>query len=244
MALISVAEALDQVLAHAAPLAPETVPIGDALGRVLAADLKALRTQPPADMSAMDGYAVRASDVANVPARLRVIGEVAAGRPFTATVGTGEAARIFTGGVIPGGADTIVIQEITERAGDAVTVLKSASKSRNIRRQGLDFRRGDTLFTAGHWLTRARSGAARRHEPSDRAGASPARKWRCLQPATNWCRPGKSPGRDKSSIPTVLRLPRWRAGRRRHRRSRLVKDKLNRPSRLFALRANGRPTFW
>ncbi len=152
MALISVAQALDHVLAHAAPLAAETVPITDALGRVLAADLKALRTQPPDDMSAMDGYAVRAADVTEVPARLRVIGEVAAGRPFTATVGAGEAARIFTGGVVPAGADTIVIQENTERTGETVTVRKSAGKGRHIRRQGLDFRRGDTLFTAGHRL--------------------------------------------------------------------------------------------
>ena len=91
--------------------------------------------------------------MAKVPARLRVIGEVAAGRPFTAKVGGGEAARIFTGGVVPSGADTIVVQEITERAGDAVTVLKPVSKGRHIRRQGLDFRRGDSLFAAGHRLT-------------------------------------------------------------------------------------------
>ena len=153
MALISVAEALDHVLAHAAPLPPETVPLNDALGRVLAADLKALRTQPPADLSAMDGYAARASDVVTAPVDLRVIGEVAAGRPFTTEVGTGEAARIFTGGVMPAGADTVIVQEITERKGDAVTVLKPVSKGRHIRRQGLDFRRGDTLFTAGRRLS-------------------------------------------------------------------------------------------
>ena len=170
MALISVAEALDHVLARAAPLPPETVPLDAALHRMLAAELNALRTQPPADVSAMDGYAVRTADVAKVPARLRVIGEVAAGRPFTAKVGGGEAARIFTGGVVPSGADTIVVQEITERAGDAVTVLKPVSKGRHIRRQGLDFRRGDSLFPAGHH--RARPGAHRRHEPSDCTGAS------------------------------------------------------------------------
>jgi molybdopterin molybdotransferase len=153
VALISVAEALDHVLAHAAPLPPEQVALDDALGHVLAADLKALRTQPPADLSAMDGYAARASDVANVPVQLRVIGEVAAGRPFTAAVGAGEAARIFTGGVMPPGADTVVVQENTERTGDTVTVLKPASKGRHIRRQGLDFRRGDTLFAAGHRLS-------------------------------------------------------------------------------------------
>jgi molybdopterin molybdotransferase len=153
VALISVAEALDHVLAHAGPLPPETVPLDDALGRVLAAELKALRTQPPADLSAMDGYAVRAADVAHTPVRLRVIGEVAAGRPFTATVGAGEAARIFTGGVMPAGADAVVVQEITEREGDTVAVLKPSSKGRHVRPQGLDFRRGDPLFAKGHRLT-------------------------------------------------------------------------------------------
>jgi molybdopterin molybdotransferase len=153
VALISVAEALDHVLTHAGPLPPETVPLDDALGRVLAAELKALRTQPPADLSAMDGYAVRASDVASAPVRLRVIGEVAAGRPFTATVGAGEAARIFTGGVMPAGADAVVVQEITEREGDTVAVSKPTGKGRHVRPQGLDFRRGDALFAKGRRLT-------------------------------------------------------------------------------------------
>ena len=93
MALLSVAEALERVLAHAAPLPPKTVPLAEADGRVLAHDLTALRTQPPADVSAMDGYAVRAADVASAPARLKVVGEVAAGRPFDGAVGAGEAAR-------------------------------------------------------------------------------------------------------------------------------------------------------
>jgi molybdopterin molybdotransferase len=153
MALISVAQALDHVLAHAAPLPSEQVPLADALERVLVADLKALRTQPPADVSAMDGYAVRAADVAATPARLRVIGEVAAGRPFAAAIGPGEAARIFTGGVLPGGADSVVIQELTERQGDTLTVLKPTSKGRHVRLLGLDFRRGDPLFAKGHRLT-------------------------------------------------------------------------------------------
>jgi molybdopterin molybdotransferase len=112
-----------------------------------------LRTQPPADLSAMDGYAVRASDVASAPVRLRVIGEVAAGRPFTATVGAGEAARIFTGGVMPAGADAVVVQEITEREGDTVAVSKPTGKGRHVRPQGLDFRRGDALFAKGRRLT-------------------------------------------------------------------------------------------
>ena len=153
MALISVAQALDHVLAHAAPLPAEEVPLAEADGRVLAYSLKALRTQPPADVSAMDGYAVRAGDVANAPVRLKVIGEVAAGRPFTTAVGPGEAARIFTGGVVPDGADTVVIQEQTTRDGDSVEVQKPTAKGRNVRPQGLDFRNGDALLAAGHRLT-------------------------------------------------------------------------------------------
>src|SRR5215475_3380946 len=150
---MSVAEALRQVLEHAMPLTSETVPLADAYGRVLAADLSALRTQPPVDVSAMDGYAVRAADVKSAPARLRLIGEVAAGHPFEGSVGAGEAARIFTGGVLPPGADTIVIQENTTRDGDVVIVKAGAGKGKHVRIAGLDFERGVTLLAKGHRLT-------------------------------------------------------------------------------------------
>ena len=153
MALISVAEALDHVLAHAAPLPVEEAALAEADGRVLAYDLKALRTQPPADVSAMDGYAVRTADVANAPVQLKVVGEVPAGRPFNATIGAGEAARIFTGGFVPQGADTIVIQEHTKREGNWVEVQKPTAKGRNVRPTGLDFRAGEVLFKKGHRLT-------------------------------------------------------------------------------------------
>jgi molybdopterin molybdotransferase len=153
VALLSVAEALERVLEHAAPLPAEEAPLADANGRVLAYPLKSLRTQPPADVSAMDGYAVRSGDVANVPVRLKVIGEVAAGRPFSRAIGRGEAARIFTGGVIPQGADTIVIQEQTKRLGDDVEVEKPSGKGRHIRVQGLDFKAGEVLLAPGHRLT-------------------------------------------------------------------------------------------
>jgi molybdopterin molybdotransferase len=149
---MSVAEALRQVLVHAAPLGSETVPLADAYGRVLAADLSALRTQPPADVSAMDGYAVRAVDVKNAPARLRLIGEVAAGHPFEGTVATGEAARIFTGGVVPAGADTIVIQENTTRESDVVVINQASGAGRHIRRAGLDFASGAVLLAKGRRL--------------------------------------------------------------------------------------------
>ncbi len=153
MALISVAEGLDHVLAHAAPLPVEEAALAEADGRVLAYDLKALRTQPPADVSAMDGYAVRTADVANAPVQLKVVGEVPAGRPFNATIGAGEAARIFTGGFVPQGADTIVIQEHTKREGNWVEVQKPTAKGRNVRPTGLDFRAGEVLFKKGHRLT-------------------------------------------------------------------------------------------
>ena len=158
MALMPVAEALARVLADAEPLPAEPAPLTEAHGRVLAADVAALRTQPPADVSAMDGYAVRAGDVAQVPARLKVVGEVAAGHPFEGTVGAGEAARIFTGGVLPPGADAIVIQEnatreSTVREGDTVVVGTSAGKGKHVRVEGLDFKRGAVLLGKGHRLS-------------------------------------------------------------------------------------------
>jgi molybdopterin molybdotransferase len=153
MALMPVAEALARVLKDAAPLPAETAPLAQAHGRVLAQDVTALRTQPPSDVSAMDGYAVRAADVASTPATLRVIGEVAAGRPFGGTVRAGEAARIFTGGVLPAGADTVVIQENTSRDGERVLVSTSAGQGRNVRPKGLDFAAGAVLLAKGRRLS-------------------------------------------------------------------------------------------
>jgi molybdopterin molybdotransferase len=153
VALLSVADALALVLANAAPLPAEPAALVDACGRMLTADLPALRTQPPADVSAMDGYAVRAADVATVPARLTVVGEVAAGRPFDREIGPGEAARIFTGGVMPHGADTVVIQEVTSRDGDVVAIKRRETKGHNVRPAGLDFKAGATLLAKGRRLT-------------------------------------------------------------------------------------------
>jgi molybdopterin molybdotransferase len=153
MALMPVAEALHRVLAGAHPLSTETVALKDARGRVLAQDLAALRTQPPDALSAMDGYAVRAADVAQAPVTLTLIGEVAAGHPFAGTVGPGQTARIFTGGMMPAGADTVVIQENTTRDGQRVIVQKPAAKARNVRAQGIDFTQGEVLLTRGRKLT-------------------------------------------------------------------------------------------
>jgi molybdopterin molybdotransferase len=152
-ALMPVAEALRRVLDGATPLTAEAATLLNAHGRVLAADLAAKRTQPPDDVSAMDGYAARADDVATVPAKLKVIGEVAAGHPFDGRVGPGQAARIFTGGVLPPGADTIVIQENTTRDGDTVVVTTPSAKGRHIRVAGLDFKPGAVLLSKGTRLT-------------------------------------------------------------------------------------------
>jgi molybdopterin molybdotransferase len=153
VALMPVAEALARVLADAEPLGAEAVPLAQAHGRVLAADVAALRTQPPADVSAMDGYALRSADVAQAPAKLRLVGEVAAGHPFRGAVGPGEAARIFTGGVLPPGTDTIVIQENAVREGDAVVITAASGKGKHVRVEGLDFKRGAVLLTKGRRLS-------------------------------------------------------------------------------------------
>ena len=153
MALMPVTEALSAVLAGAEPLPEEMIALDAAHHRVLARDVAARRTQPPQAMSAMDGYAVRAADAADLTARLKVIGEVAAGRPFERKVGKGEAVRIFTGGVIPDGADAVIIQEDTAVDGDHITITEAAVPGRHIRPAGVDFREGDVLLARGRRLT-------------------------------------------------------------------------------------------
>jgi molybdopterin molybdotransferase len=151
--VISVEEALSRLLAPLEKLPIEQISIVDGLGRVLAEDLAARRTQPPFAVSAMDGYAARAEDLATVPVELRIVAEVPAGAGFGGHVGPGEAARIFTGAPMPAGTDTIVIQEDTQREGDRVQVLEGAARGRYVRREGLDFSEGDVLLRAGQRLT-------------------------------------------------------------------------------------------
>lgn len=148
MALLSVAEALARVTQGLTPLETERVALDAASGRVLAEDLAARLTQPPFDASAMDGYAVRAEDVAGLPATLRLIGTSAAGAGFRGRVGPGEAVRIFTGAPVPQGADTIVIQEDADEAHGVVTI-KEAAPGRHIRPRGQDFKEGEVLLAAG-----------------------------------------------------------------------------------------------
>lgn len=153
MALLPVDDALARLLEDVAPTEAEIVTLHEAAGRVLAGDIVALRTQPPFDASAMDGYAVRAADTSVANARLRVVGEAPAGRLFAGTVGPGEAVRIFTGAPMPGGADTVLIQENTRRIDpETVEVTEPVAPMKNVRLRGLDFREGDVLLPAGRRL--------------------------------------------------------------------------------------------
>jgi len=153
VALMPVADALASILQTATSLPGENAPLAEAAGRVLTEDIAAQTTQPPADVSAMDGYAVRAADLAAVPVTLTIIGEVAAGHPLARDVKEEEAARIFTGGVMPIGTDTVVIQENATRTDGMVTINVAAVAGKNVRRAGLDFAQGDVLLPKGRYLT-------------------------------------------------------------------------------------------
>lgn len=157
--LIAVTEARARLFALAQQIDTETISIRDAAGRWAAGDILALRTQPAADLSAMDGYAIRFADL---PGPLTLIGESAAGRAFSGTMGSGETVRIFTGAAMPAGADTVLVQEEAARDGDRVTLAGEGPKNqgRNIRRKGLDFSIGDLLVAKGDRLTPARIAVA------------------------------------------------------------------------------------
>jgi len=155
--LLPVEDALARILEAFSPLAAEVVPVSEALGRVSADPITARRTQPPMAVSAMDGYAVRAADVAAVPTRLRRVGSAPAGGGHAGTVGVGEAVRIFTGGPVPDGADCIVLQEdvdaASEEDGAEIVVREGAAAGTFIRPAGLDFRTGDIGVPGGRRLT-------------------------------------------------------------------------------------------
>ena len=152
MALMPVAEAKAQILAGVSPVAGESVPIAAARGRVLAKDLRARRDQPPFDASAMDGYAVTSADAA-VGAELKVIGVSSAGHGFKRALRSGQAVRIFTGAPVPGGADSILIQENATAAKGSLVVKVALRQGQHIRPRGLDFRKGEVLLRQGQRLS-------------------------------------------------------------------------------------------
>ncbi len=150
--MISVDEARGQILEGLQLTGTETVPLAAAHGRVLAKPVAARLSQPPADVSAMDGYAVRAADAVQ-GAVLSLIGEAPAGHPFGGNVGPGQAVRLFTGSVVPPGADAILLQEDATAAGAMITVNESCIAHKHIRRAGQDFCAGAELIPAGRRLT-------------------------------------------------------------------------------------------
>ena len=150
--MISVEEARAKILAFLQPTPAEIVALAEAWHRVTAAPVIARLTQPPADVSAMDGYALRAAD-GGIGATLRVIGAAPAGHPFAGSVGPGQAVRLFTGSVVPQGADGILRQEDATRDGDSLRVNEAVTEGRHIRRAGQDFSRGDAVLPAGRRIT-------------------------------------------------------------------------------------------
>ena len=152
--LMAVGEALERVLASvAAPTEREAVALAEAYGRTLASDVVSRRIQPPFANSAMDGYALRAADAARTPARLTVVGESAAGRPFGRRLGPGEAARIFTGAPLPEGADAVAMQETTRREGATVILEAPVALGDHVRAPGGDFDAGEIVLRAGRRLS-------------------------------------------------------------------------------------------
>jgi molybdopterin molybdotransferase len=165
--MIGFDEAIGLTLALARPLEAERASLPGAEGRILAVDLVARGPSPRADVSAMDGYAVRASDVATGSVRLRIIGESFPGQGYDGDVGDGQAVRIFTGAPIPAGSDRVVIQENVRREGDQALIEEAQTGAPHIRRQGSDFNAGEVLLPAGRRLdarAMVAAGAADRSE--------------------------------------------------------------------------------
>jgi molybdopterin molybdotransferase len=147
--VLTVEEALDQILSRVKPLPAERVPLMDALGRALAEPIVSGREIPPWANSSMDGYAVRASDTTRVPAKLAVVGTVSAGALPSRGVGAGEAIRIFTGAPLPPGADAVIPQEDTDAVDGHVTLKASVNAGAYVRLRGEDLRVGDTVLVPG-----------------------------------------------------------------------------------------------
>ena len=153
--MISVEKALRIVIREIEVLAPERVPLVGSVGRVLAEDIIADTDMPPFDRSQMDGYAVKAADTENAPARLTLVGESAAGRGWHKTLKAGEAVRIMTGAPLPAGADAVQKIELTEENGESVVIQEPTSVGRYIVRRGKEIRKGETVLTRGTTLTPA-----------------------------------------------------------------------------------------
>jgi molybdopterin molybdotransferase len=150
--MITFDEALALIRDAARPLGSETLGVGDATNRVLAASVISQIASPRCDVSAMDGYAVREADLASFPVKLELAGESFAGSGWGGTIEAGQCVRIFTGAPVPSGADRVVIQEDVTRDGNAAIISDDPGQARHIRRRGSDFERGEELLPAGRLL--------------------------------------------------------------------------------------------
>ncbi|WP_440984428.1 molybdopterin molybdotransferase MoeA, partial [Shinella sumterensis] len=195
MSLLPIADALDRLLSAARPVRrTESVRLHDAAGRVLADDVAARLTQPPFDNSAMDGYAVRHADIAEIGSVLRVAGLSSAGHAFDGTAGPGEAVRIFTGAPLPAFADTVILQEDTERLEDGrIRTTFLTPKGRHIRPRGQDFTAGEVVLKAGQVLDAGRlTVAAAMNHPALSVYARP--RVAILATGDELVPPGETPG--------------------------------------------------
>ena len=222
--LMPVEEALERVLASvAAPTEREAVALAEAYGRTLASDVVSRRVQPPFANSAMDGYALRAADAARAPARLTVVGESAAGRPFDGRLGSGEAARIFTGAPLPEGADAVAMQENARREGETVILDRAGRAGRSRPGARRRFRRRRDRAARRPPVVGARRRARRRRQPPDTRRPSPsARRDPRQRRRTGRPRRGARTGADRLLQHFRRRRHRRRGGRganrSRHRR--------------------------
>ena len=203
--MISVAEARARITSALIPVSSEIVSVAEASGRVLAEDVCAAITQPPAAVSAMDGYALCATDLEALPATLSVIGEAAAGGAFAGALGPGQAVRIFTGGPVPEGADTIVVQEDVVAEGASIVVGAAVPAGTYIRPVGLDFTTGDLGVAAGTRLGAREVGLA---AAMNRPWLTVRRRPRVALLATGdeIVRPGEPVGRDQIVSSNTLAL--------------------------------------
>ena len=196
MSLLPVEEALQRILTGVKPVSSELVALNEADGRVLAEPVVAKRTQPPFPASAMDGYAIRSSDVTEQGTLLTVVGEAAAGRGYHSPLGAGQAVRIFTGAPVPEGADCILIQENSDRQGDDIIAREITSPGRFVRPAGLDFKIGDRLLDMGRTLDpRALAVAAAANSPELTVRRRPVVA--ILATGDELLEPGEDPGPDQ-----------------------------------------------
>lgn len=157
--MITVAEASERILARIEPLSSESVATAEAIDLVASERITAPMDSPPWDNSSMDGYAIRAADLGELPAKLKVVEEIAAGAFPARSIAAGEAMRVMTGAPVPAGSDSVIRREDTDDGRESVLISSRRDTGKNIRRKGEDFHAGDILFDAGEHIRAPHIGA-------------------------------------------------------------------------------------